>query len=340
MKIFSNREELTKRIGDVNDYPFVFSDGYAQFISVRNEKVILIADDNNVIIPVRSFKVKFLKCIQILYTPLKNAQRLSASDEKVFLDKLLIWMKEKRFADRIVQPPPFCIFKAFPKDSQKAEFGTYFINLKDNSEIDLFQKIHPKHRNVIQNVINKGGQIRSGREELSVFYDLYKNTMCRSNLYCEPFEYFESFYDHLSKNILCSVIYFNEKPQGAIFVPYTNQGAYYLYGASVDTIELTGAMNYLHWETIKQFKNRGIKRYDFVGARLSDVSGTKLEGIQKFKQRFGSQLEKGYLWKADLRKYRCILFDLLLKARSILTGGLLGKDIIDQENFKMEVDRE
>ncbi len=319
---------------DGSVHPFVFSKNYADFVDSMGGKLFLLQDENNVVMPVKIASIRFLKTLQILFPPLLNSERLAIQEEEKFINKMLIWLKEKKIADRIIQPPPYCIFKSFPKESKKTEFGTYFINLEKDSEGDLFKKIHSKHRNVIQNAINKGGEIRSGSNELPVFYELYKHTMERSGMYCEPINYFQSFFDTLSDAIICRVIYFNGKAQGGLFIPYTRQGAYYLYGASADTVELTGAMNYLHWETIKDMKKRGVRRYDFVGARLSDVAGTKLEGIQKFKSRFGAELELGYLWKTDLSGFRCTMFDLLLKVRSVLKGNSLAKDIIDQENEK------
>lgn len=334
MKVIDHSEMGTHTIIDDSKYPFVFSKNYSGFVHSQRGKLLLLQDENNSWMPVKLGNIRFLKTIQILFPPLRNSERLSREEEGQFVNKMLRWLKEKNIADRIVQPPPYCIFNVFPKGAQKADFGTYFIDLENSSEADLFQKIHPKHRNVIQNAMNKGGEIRSGRGELPVFYELYKSTMERSNMYCETIAYFQSFYEHLSNAIICSVIYYKGKPQGGLLMPYTTAGAYYVYGASADNIELTGAMNYLHWETMKDLKKRGVKRYDLVGARLGDLSGTKLEGIQKFKSRFGTDLEKGYLWKMDLSAFRCRIFDLLLKLRTLLNAGSSSKDIIDQENEK------
>jgi lipid II:glycine glycyltransferase (peptidoglycan interpeptide bridge formation enzyme) len=81
-------------------------------------------------------------------------------------------------------------------------------------------------------------------------------------------------------------------------------------------------------------KTKGVKEYDFVGARLSDITNTKLEGIQNFKKRFGSELVKGYLWKLDIDKTKCKTYDSLLKIKCKLKGTKFPKDIIDQELSK------
>jgi aminoglycoside 3-N-acetyltransferase len=93
-------------------------------------------------------------------------------------------------------------------------------------------------------------------------------------------------------------------------------------------------MNYLHWNTIKLLKLKGVKRYDFVGARLSDVSGTKLEGIQQFKERFGAELEEGFLWKMNLNKFDIFVFDFLIYAKHKANNLNPPIDIIESEILK------
>jgi lipid II:glycine glycyltransferase (peptidoglycan interpeptide bridge formation enzyme) len=48
-----------------------------------------------------------------------------------------------------------------------------------------------------------------------------------------------------------------------------------------------GSSNLLQWEIIKKLKSLGVREYDFVGGRVEVPKGSKLEGIQRFKQRFG-----------------------------------------------------
>jgi lipid II:glycine glycyltransferase (peptidoglycan interpeptide bridge formation enzyme) len=221
-----------------------------------------------------------------------------------------------------------------PDNSKFCPFGTYILNLEHSSEDALFANLHPKRRNTIRNAEKNNVAVKWDHTPAD-FYQLYKATMKRSNMFCEPFVYFKELVAHLgSEHILCGVSYYENKPQAAVFIPYSNYGGYYMHGATNDTIEQPGAMDYLQWEVIKKLKNNGAKRYDFVGARLSDVTGTKLEGIQNFKKRFGGELMQGYLWKKDIDTLQCKLFDTLLSLNQVLKSKKRLKDIIDEESGK------
>jgi hypothetical protein len=312
-------------------YPFVFTEAYKQFlISQKKKHEIFLQDDTAV--PVLLDRAGFLTTAQILFPPLGNAgRRLDADAEKVFLGSLIKFFSEKNIAHRVVQPPTYAVFQSSPAGATVCGFGTYVVDLEKHSEEELFLKIHSKHRNVIRNAEKHGLKIRTGERELPVFYALYKATMKRSGMHCEPFSYFEKMYSCM----VCAVACEADRPLAAVLMPFTKFGAFYLYGASAHPSSVTGAMNFLHWEMIKRMKKIGVKRYDFVGARLGRLS-EKIEGIQKFKARFGGELQKGCLWKVDIDKKQCRLFDALLRAKMAMKGKKPLPDIIDQELESMK----
>ncbi len=317
--------------------PYFYHRSYSHFMkSEENKSIFFIKDDETNTMCCKLWKNKFLKVIQPVYPPLNNfGERLSADKEKAFLNDFISFVENKRIAHRIIQPENFAIFRVAPSKTISTPFGTYFIDLQKKTEEELFKDLHSKHRNVILNAEKKGIVLKYGKEVIEDFYSLYEQTMQRSAMYYQPKDYFKNFYKHLSKNSICGVAYFNDIPQGALFMPFTKFGSFYLYGASAEKIQINGAINYLHWNTIKLLKKQNVKRYDFVGARLSDVSGTKLHGIQQFKERFGATLEKGYLWKKDVNALKCNLFDNMLSAKLKLKGLKTPLDIIDQERKKI-----
>lgn len=87
-------------------------------------------------------------------------------------------------------------------------------------------------------------------------------------------------------------------------------------------------MNLLQWNVIKKMKENNVKFYDFMGARMNPEVGSKYEGIQRFKERFGGELKKGYLWKYSLNDFKYWLYRLLV---FIYSKGHFHGDIIDQE---------
>lgn len=325
---------------DENLLPFVFLPGYESFVkeTLKCEYLLAYSDNQNALMPFRKHSIKGFLLMQPLYSPLTlNGEPLTAEGEKVFLNQVVKKVTEEKLAIRITQAHSYVVFRAVPDNSVSCPFGTYVINLKDHTKEELFNAIHPRRRSYIRNAEKQNLEIRWGEGQLKEFYRIYKQTMDRSKMYCEPEEYFENLYRKLPNNIICGVVYLENMPQGAICIPYTQYGAFYLYGASSDNVASQNAINYLHWQAILLLKSKGVKRYDFAGARLSDVSGTKLEGIQNFKKRFGSELIRGYLWKMDINKFQCFLFDTLLGLKQRLSGKKISKDIIDEELEKPEL---
>jgi len=88
-------------------------------------------------------------------------------------------------------------------------------------------------------------------------------------------------------------------------------------------------MNLLQWEAIRQFRNMGVNRYDFCGARIHPEKGSKQAGLAMFKERFGAQLSQGYIWK-------CALHPMKFAAYSLAVRVLRGGDIVDYEKHKIE----
>ncbi len=282
-------------------------------------------------------KIKFLKTIQFLSVPLNiNGEKFSSEVERNILNEFINYIKINKVFDRVLQPANWVLFSSFPRNSINVSFGTYLIDLSYSLE-HIFKSLHHKHRNVIRNARNKQVVIKSGKDQVIAFYSLYKSTMHRNSMYCEPLSYFKNLYTKENQNILCSVAYSkNGISLGGLYIIYNKTGAYYLYGCSKLKVNVTGAINLLHFEVINILKQKGVRKYDFVGARLSDIKGTKLEGIQNFKKRFGGELIKGYLWKKDINKFRCFIFDKLIALKFILFMKTPLKDIIDQEltNFQ------
>src|ERR1035437_9718299 len=321
------------KLPDPDRFPYFFFKEYVFFRKeTENKNIMYFADKAGNIMPIKIWRNKFIKLAQPIYPPLnREGKRLSEKEEQYFLNKFIEYVKEKKLAHRITQPENFAIFHSVPRNSVYVPFGTYFLDLEKHSEEELFKNLHSKNRNVIRNAEKNNIVLKYGEECIDDFFLLYKLTMKRSNMFCLDISYFKRFYMHLPQNTICGVAYHNHIPQGGLFIPFTQFGAFYLYGSSAEKIEVNGAINYLHWNTIKALKAIGVKRYDFVGARLSDVSGTKLAGIQQFKERFGAELEKGFLWKQDIQTLESAVFDEISLFRYKLKNVSPLLDIIDEE---------
>ena len=113
----------------------------------------------------------------------------------------------------------------------------------------------------------------------------------------------------------------------AVFA-FSDYCAYAVYAGNV-AAQIQGANKLLYWEAIRFFKQLGVHRYDFVGARIDPEKGSKQEAINSLKKRFGATLKKGYMWKYPLRPLRSLAYSFGVR---FLRGG----DIVDHERHKLK----
>ena len=315
-------------------FPFSFLKSYAGFLEKRNISLCFFLHDN-ALAPVALKKNKFLNTLQFLFKPLSNkATALTPEEEKIFLEKAIAYAQGQHIAHRIVQPANFALFSAVPDSSVSAPYGSYEISLKDKTDEALLAGMQARYRTAVRSAQKLSPEIRTGKEELRAFWELHKATMERTRMYYEPYEELLELFDTSDNTILVANCYIDHVLQGGLCIAWSDYGAYYLHGASGTTPLSDGAIKYLHYWCMCQLKQQGAERYDFVGARLSDVSGTKLEGIQNFKKRFGSELREGFLWKKDISPFVCQAYDSLLFLKLSLKGTKVPQDIIDQERNK------
>ena len=341
------RPEHTKLLAGIDDrYPIFFLERYSSFRrgEGHSQFVLIMSDCGSICVPVRLSSGRFFKALfrfkvaQFEYPPVKAGQRLEPPEEAQFLGSVIDYMRRSRLCHRVIQSPPHCVFKQAPPGATFCRFGSYVLNLRGRSEEELFEGMHPDHRREIKRAREKGTHVEFGLAQLDNCFRLCFETMQRSGL---PFMYKSEFY--ALHNLLssppecsvCGVVYHQGIPLGALSIPFTKARAFYLSGGSAEQMTEPGANKLLHWETIRYLRLKGVAEYDFVGARLSDVRGTKLEHLQRFKARFGGNLEQGCLWKTDIAKPVAHLFDLLAALRRRLRGEPAGAgDIIDQERRK------
>lgn len=252
----------------------------------------------------------------------------SMEEEKSFLTEVIEQLKVNK-VDFIRQPPTHVHFQSIPKGAISCPFGSYQVDLKLTEE-ELWSKVHQKHRNVIRKAEKDGVQIEFGHHLLPDCLELLKQTLTmRSQVGMHADSWFTKMTDTFSKEFLCGVAYFEGKAHGSVFMPWNQEACYYLYGGSSEKPH-GGAMNLLHWKAMLLMKSKGVKIYDFVGARINPPEGSKYEGIQRFKERFGAHLSQGFLWKLPINPIKMKLYEWALRFKGVKT------DIITQENLRME----
>lgn len=263
-------------------------------------------EDSGLILPFALIKkAKFIKIIQLPTTIIGEYDETEASS---FLNKAVELLK-KEYHAAIIMSLNTSPMIAYPEKALYCKFGSYILDLSPSEE-DLFKDLHSKHRNVIKKAMKDGVEITCGQENIDDCVSLIAETYVRQGKSASN----ESYYRNLAvlgDNCDYWVARLDGKVQGCAIILWDKDTAYYMHGGSCNHPH-SGAMNLLQWEVIRKMKARGVKKYDFVGARASVMEGSKLEGIQRFKERFGGKLMMGYRWELDCDPVKAAIYRLMI----------------------------
>ncbi len=320
--------EFLKQYGNaLQNLPFCFLEAY-----LVHQPSFRIINYQNYFSLFKLSTIKGFKTVQFIFPPVNiKGERLSVSLETQFCNEVILFFQKEKLCHRIVQPQNYCLFKSVPEGAIHIPFGTYRVNLMDKSNEALLANMQARYRTAINQVGKLNVALKFGESELKNFVQLHQETMRRTNSYFEDELSLKKIIHNSPHSSLVVTIYIDGELQGGAFIQYSSYSAYYMHGASAQTTKAAGAIKFLHYQLMCKFSAMHIKYYDFVGARLSNPLSEKLKDIQDFKKRFGSELELGYLWKKDIHKTVCRIYDTLLRIKCILKRKDFPLDIIDQE---------
>ena len=315
---------------DIKWHPGISIYASAEFLkSVGNEYGWLGGFDNAgtllCILPYTIVRKTIFRMVRFRVETIPVSSNFSLEDEIFFLNDVVNYFRDAG-ADMIIPATTNTLFKTYPDGADAAPYGSYVIDLNQSEEA-LWSNLHSKHRNVIRNGMKKGVEIVDSIDMTETAFTLITESLKRSKMGFMSYNEFKRFVLNLIGNIKIMIAKYEGVAHGCAVIPYSQHSAYYLYGGSI-AHPLSGAMNLLQWEAIKTFRNLGVQRYDFVGVRINPAAGSKQEGLMKFKQRFGGQLSKGYMWKYSLSPLK---YSVYSKAVQFLRGG----DIVDAERHKL-----
>jgi lipid II:glycine glycyltransferase (peptidoglycan interpeptide bridge formation enzyme) len=111
------------------------------------------------------------------------------------------------------------IFRTYPDGAVVAPYGTYIVDLNQTEE-NLWEKLHTKHRNVIRNARKKGVEIRSGIEHLETAYETIRDTLKRSKMRFMSLGKFENIVRGLNNNVKILVAVYLGAIQGCAVIPF------------------------------------------------------------------------------------------------------------------------
>ena len=218
---------------------------------------------NNFILPFIIEKKFIFKRLIFTYSVIhKNNINIS---QKEFLNEV-VKLSKKLDIDFIYQPYAFAIFKEIPDSVFSVPFGSYKVNLTKGKD-ELFKNLHSKHRNVIRRAQKNELQVFSGIEYKEECYNLVKDTLLRQYQPYLSKKSLDNMCDSLVNNIVFYIIKNKNKLEGSAIIIYNSLEAYYFLAGSDKRIS-TGAMNFLVWQIMLDMKDKGVKSFDFVGARI------------------------------------------------------------------------
>jgi hypothetical protein len=251
---------------------------------------------------------------------------LDALGEKSFLNSVVQYFR-KSGADVIIPPTNNTLFRTYPDGANPAPYGSYMIDLQQPEEV-LWRNASKTTRHDIRAAQRDGVTVRDGFEFLDPAYDLVRETFRRSKLGFMDRDSFKRFALSLGANGKLLAAEYRGVAHSYSLFAFSGPCAYWIYGGNIHD-QHQGAMKLLQWEAIRLFRQLGVRKYDFYGARINPEKGSKQEGINLMKKRLGGTLAEGYLWKYSLRPWRASLYSLGVR---LLRGG----DIVDQEAHKLK----
>lgn len=250
---------------------------------------------------------------------------ITSEEEKSFLNSVVEYFRSTG-ADMIIPATTNTIFRTYPDGADAAPYGSYVLDLTQAEDV-LWRNIDRIMRQNINTAIKKGVTISDGSTDLAAAHKLIVSTFQRSKLPFMPYGEFRNFVNGLGENCKILIADCNNIAQSYTVFGFSNYCAYAIYAGNIDN-QQQGANKLLYWEAIRLFKNLGIQRYDFVGARINPEKGSKQDALGALKRRFGTKLKQGFMWKYPINPLKYNLYNLAAKWRS-------GGDIVDAERHKL-----
>ena len=266
-----------------------------------------------------------LRMIRFRVETISFGEGISLQEEKSFLNSCIAYLRS--VGDVIIPATTNTIFRAYPDGADAAPYGSYLVDLQQSEDV-LWKNIGRITRQNIGTAKRDGVCIKSGLEHLATAYALIKETFGRSKLPFMSYESLQRFMSGLDETGKLITAEYQGVMQSCVIYAFSNYCAYAVYAGNAFP-QHQGANKLIYWEAYRMFKELGVQRFDFVGARINPEKGSKNEAINLFKQRLGAKLTQGYIWKYALRPWKSLVYS---NAVRFLRGG----DIVDLERHKLK----
>jgi len=283
------------------------------------------SDDLRCILPYTLIRKGPFCMVRFRVETIHLGNQISLEEEKAFLQSCLGYLKSIG-GDVVIPATTNTIFRTYPDGADAAPYGSYVVDLREPEEV-LWRNIGRITRQNIGTAKKDGLRIDCGLERFDEAYALIKETFARSKLPFMSYEALRRFMVGLGENGKLLTADYKGVLQSCVIYGFSDSCAYAIYAGNAAP-QHQGANKLIYWEAYRLFKQLGVARFDFVGARINPAKGSKNEAINLFKQRLGAKLIQGYIWKYPLRPYKAFVYSQAVKR---LRGG----DIVDLERHKL-----
>jgi lipid II:glycine glycyltransferase (peptidoglycan interpeptide bridge formation enzyme) len=277
------------------------------------------------VLPYTIIRKAIFRMVRFRVETIPMAQDFDVSEEKDFLNGTIEYLRSIG-ADMVIPATTNTIFRTYPDGADAAPYGSYIIDLSQPEEV-LWRNVAKISRQNIGTATKSGVTIRAGAEYIDASYALVRETFKRSKLPFMSHEAFKRYVAGLGEYGKVMIADYQGTVQSSTVYAFSDYCAYAIYGGNLAETH-QGTMKLLQWEAMRQFQKLGVRRFDFVGARINPEPGSKQEALNSFKRRFGATLEQGYMWKYSLHPLKYRLYGLAARVRS-------GGDIVDAERHKL-----
>lgn len=161
------------------------------------------------------------------------------------------------------------------------------------SEEVLLEGMHQKTRYNIRLAERKGVEVEiDSVREMDVVWEVFEKTAGRGGFHLHPKAYYQKMLDTLSKDsckaFLAVARFEGELIAANMMIDFAGTRTY-LHGASDHAKRTLMAPYLLHWELMKDAKQKGVVSYDWWGVAPEGVEKHAWAGITRFKEGFGGE---------------------------------------------------
>ena len=170
-------------------------------------------------------------------------------------------------------------------------FAVYRINV-DKSDDELMASYHSKARYSVRASIKSGATCRLGtREDIPTFRSLLAETAKRDGFTARGNEYFYDMYDALGDDaVKLFMIEYEGEPIAASVLVRCGKKTWHMYAGSNDKYKETLPNFLMQWEMMRWSRDNGAPLYDMRGIAGEGDKLSPIEGLVRFKKRFGGEL--------------------------------------------------